>query len=98
MSTASPIHTDHQHSDGCGHVAFPHGDHTDYAHDGHVDRADAGGGWQECTTSGHSVVQGEHGHAHGEGCGHVAVPHGDHTDYLHDGGRHAGHEGHYDEH
>jgi zinc transport system permease protein len=26
------------------------------------------------------------------------VPHGDHVDYLHDGHRHAAHEGHYDEH
>jgi zinc transport system permease protein len=26
------------------------------------------------------------------------VPHDDHVDYLHDGHRHAAHEGHYDEH
>jgi hypothetical protein len=26
------------------------------------------------------------------------VQHGDHVDYLHDGHRHAEHEGHYDEH
>jgi hypothetical protein len=39
-----------------------------------------------------------HAHAHGEGCGHVAVPHGDHTDYVHDGHRHAAHEGHWDDH
>ena len=26
------------------------------------------------------------------------MPHGDHIDYLHDGHRHALHEGHYDEH
>jgi hypothetical protein len=24
-------------------------------------------------------------HEHGEGCGHEAVEHGDHIDYLHDG-------------
>jgi hypothetical protein len=34
MPTASPIHTDHQRSDGCGHAAVPHGDHMDYLHDG----------------------------------------------------------------
>jgi hypothetical protein len=28
----------------------------------------------------------------------VAVPHADHTDYLHDGHRHAGHDGHWDDH
>jgi zinc transport system permease protein len=26
------------------------------------------------------------------------VAHGDHVDYVHDGHRHAPHEGHYDEH
>ncbi|WP_298751221.1 metal ABC transporter permease [uncultured Serinicoccus sp.] len=39
-----------------------------------------------------------HLHEHGPGCGHEAVAHGDHVDYLHDGHRHAAHEGHYDEH
>ncbi len=41
---------------------------------------------------------GEHDHQHGPDCGHEAVPHGDHVDYLHDGHRHAPHGGHYDEH
>ena len=27
-------------------------------------------------------------HVHGEGCGHEAVPHDDHVDYVHDGHRH----------
>ncbi len=39
-----------------------------------------------------------HDHEHGPGCGHAAVDHGDHVDYLHDGHRHAVHQGHYDEH
>ena len=39
-----------------------------------------------------------HEHTHGPGCGHVAVPHGEHTDYVHDGHRHADHDGHWDEH
>lgn len=39
-----------------------------------------------------------HEHEHGPGCGHEAIPHGDHVDYLHDGHRHAPHGGHYDEH
>ena len=43
-------------------------------------------------------VHDEHAHAHGSGCGHVAVDHGDHTDFLHDGHRHASHDGHWDEH
>lgn len=39
-----------------------------------------------------------HDHEHGPACGHPALEHGDHVDYLHDGHRHAAHEGHYDEH
>jgi len=39
-----------------------------------------------------------HPHQHGKDCGHVAVPHGDHLDYVHDGHRHAEHGAHYDEH
>ena len=46
--------------------------------------------------AGHS--EGEHAHAHGDDCGHPAVPHGDHVDYVHDGHRHAPHGEHYDEH
>ena len=40
----------------------------------------------------------EHPHEHGENCGHLAVRHGDHVDYVHDGHRHAPHGAHYDEH
>ncbi len=46
----------------------------------------------------HTTVPEEHGHQHGEECGHPAVPHGDHVDYVHDGHRHAVHGSHYDEH
>ncbi|HET7303407.1 MAG TPA: metal ABC transporter permease [Segeticoccus sp.] len=40
----------------------------------------------------------QHDHEHGPGCGHPAVEHDDHVDYLHDGHRHAPHGAHYDEH
>lgn len=46
----------------------------------------------------HTVVPESHQHEHGEDCGHPAVPHGDHVDYVHDGHRHAPHGSHYDEH
>ncbi len=46
----------------------------------------------------HAVVDEPHRHQHGPGCGHLAVEHGDHIDYIHDGHRHAVHGGHYDEH
>ncbi|WP_442971517.1 hypothetical protein [Rhodococcus sp. HS-D2] len=39
-----------------------------------------------------------HDHTHTDGCGHIAVPHGDHVDYIHDGHRHAAHDDHYDDH
>ncbi|MFC8502716.1 metal ABC transporter permease [Pedococcus sp. NPDC057267] len=39
-----------------------------------------------------------HDHEHGPDCGHPAVAHGDHVDYLHGDHRHAAHEGHWDEH
>jgi zinc transport system permease protein len=45
----------------------------------------------------HEVID-EHPHEHGRDCGHVAVPHGDHVDYVHNGHRHAPHGEHYDEH
>ncbi len=45
----------------------------------------------------HEVTD-EHPHDHGPDCGHVAVRHGDHVDYVHDGHRHAPHGKHYDEH
>jgi zinc transport system permease protein len=50
----------------------------------------------------HEEIGERHGHVHGPGCGHLAIEHGDHVDYVHDGHRHAVHvtgEGqHYDEH
>ena len=46
----------------------------------------------------HTVVPEDHTHVHGADCGHLAVPHGDHVDYVHDGHRHAPHGSHYDEH
>ena len=39
-----------------------------------------------------------HPHQHGADCGHPAVVHGDHVDYVHHGHRHAPHDDHYDEH
>ncbi len=45
----------------------------------------------------HAVTD-EHPHDHGDDCGHPAVQHGDHVDYVHDGHRHAVHGEHYDEH
>lgn len=46
----------------------------------------------------HTPISAEHPHEHGADCGHLAVPHEDHVDYVHDGHRHAPHDEHYDEH
>ncbi|HJY45065.1 MAG TPA: metal ABC transporter permease [Propionibacteriaceae bacterium] len=45
----------------------------------------------------HTVTE-SHPHRHQPGCGHPAVQHGDHTDFIHEGHRHAAHADHYDEH
>src|SRR3954471_15783430 len=45
-----------------------------------------------------TVAPEAHTHEHGQTCGHPAVPHGDHVDYVLDGHRHAVHGSHYDEH
>ena len=39
-----------------------------------------------------------HQHEHGPNCGHPAIEHEHHVDYLHGGHRHAPHHDHYDEH
>lgn len=52
----------------------------------------------EAFEEGHTVAPEVHEHQHGADCGHPAVPHGDHVDYVHDGHRHAPHGRHYDEH
>lgn len=46
------------------------------------------------TSAKHAV----HPHHHGPKCGHVAVRHGDHIDYLQDGHLHHVHGNHVDEH
>lgn len=99
---------DHVHGAGCGHTAVRHGDHTDYLHDGHLHHAHEGHFDEHSVavdtqnpakcTPGH--VCNAHGgeHQHGPGCGHEAVPHGDHTDYLVAGHLHHPCTGHCDDH
>ncbi|AEH10693.1 hypothetical protein FsymDg_3397 [Candidatus Protofrankia datiscae] len=50
------------------------------------------------TTTSHPAHHSTSEHPHTYGCGHVAVPHHDHIDYIHDNHRHADHDGHWDEH
>lgn len=99
---------DHQHGPGCGHIALRHDGHVDYLHDGHlhsphedhydehslaVNEANPAGCTPEHSCAGHGAS-----HVHGPECGHQAVPHGDHVDYLVDGHLHHPHNGHCDHH
>jgi hypothetical protein len=107
MAHTHANHT-HQHGPGCGHTGIRHGDHVDYLHDGHLHHATAGGDVEEHavavdgTNPGgcapHTCGGHQSGHAHGPNCGHEAVPHGDHTDYLVDGHLHHPHGDHCDDH
>src|SRR5262249_40152771 len=94
------------HGPDCGHVAIRHDGHVDYLHDGHLhhpheDHVDehvievSATNPDQCTPDRRCS---EAGHRHGPGCGHEAVPHGDHVDYLVAGHLHRPHEDHCDDH
>jgi len=99
----------HQHGPGCGHPAVKHGDHVDYAHDGHLHHLCEHGEVEEHTlevsaenpidcTPDHQCASHDSAHVHGPDCGHAAIPHGDHVDYLVDGHLHYPHGNHCDNH
>jgi hypothetical protein len=99
---------DHTHGPGCGHTAVKHKGHVDYVHDGHLHHPESGkveehtlevGGTNPggCTPK-HACGAHAKDHHHGPGCGHEAVPHGDHTDYLVAGHLHHPHGDHCDDH
>jgi hypothetical protein len=104
-------HTDHdcQHGPDCAHTGVRHEGHVDYLHDGHmhhvhgdhVDEHSIGVSDQNphgCR-GGHDCDAHADGHQHGPECGHEAVPHGDHADYLVDGHlHHVCGDGHCDDH
>lgn len=102
-------HHDHQHGPDCGHKGIQHGDHVDYLHDGHLHHPTAAGVVEEhvlpvtvanpdACSGGHNCSGHDTAHVHGPNCGHAAVPHGDHVDYLVDGHLHHPHNGHCDNH
>jgi len=98
----------HQHGAGCGHTAIKHNGHVDYLHDGHLHhpgkdgveehKLEVSGTNPASCTPGHDCGKHEKGHRHGPSCGHEAVPHGDHVDYLVDGHLHHPHGDHCDDH
>ncbi len=104
----TPDQHDHEHGPGCGHTAVRHGDHVDYLYEGelHHHGGDAVEGHTvdvsdrnpAACTLGHDCDEHESGHEHGPACGHDAVPHGDHVDYLVGGHMHHPHGDHCDDH
>ena len=97
MSEQCKIHDSHphQHGPGCGHTAIQHDGHTDYLHDGHMHHLHEGHVDEHVIAidsknpEGHAPCGGhDQAHHHAAGCGHEAVPHGDHMDYLVDGHLH----------
>jgi len=110
MPVDHTVHEPHTHRHGadCGHTAVRHEGHVDYLHDGclhsehegHVDEhtiAVSGTNPAECTPE-HACGQHVAEHTHGPTCGHEAVPHGDHVDYMVAGHLHHPCTGHCDDH
>jgi hypothetical protein len=97
-----PNHT-HQHGPNCGHTAVRHEGHIDYLHDGHLhhmheDHVDEHVIAVNATNPVQCTPQTRCSHKHGPSCGHEAVPHGDHVDYLVSGRLHHPHGDHCDDH
>jgi hypothetical protein len=98
---------EHKHGDNCGHKAIRHDDHTDYLHDNHLhhmhgDHVDEhqlseSTNSTKCTPD-HKCQGHDSGHKHGSSCGHEAVPHADHVDYLVEGHLHSPCGDHCDHH
>src|SRR5260370_12631992 len=100
------VHQEHAHQHGkkCGHTALMHDGHSCFLHDGHMHfvhgdhvdehKLDVNSKNPSKCSGGHSCGGHEVRHQHGRGCGHEAVPHGDHTDYLVAGHLHHVHGGH----
>lgn len=104
----SPQTHRHTHGPNCGHLAVRHEQHVDYLHDGHLQHPHDGQVDEhviavtalnpDACTGGHQCSAHDAQHRHGSGCGHEAVPHGDHVDYLVNGHLHHPHNGHCDDH
>ena len=98
----------HKHGPNCGHAGILHDGHVDYLHDGHLHHvqgdkveehalAVSATNPAQCTPK-HSCKGHDKTHKHGPSCGHPAIPHGDHVDYLVDGHLHHPHGDHCDDH
>ncbi len=101
-------HHEHTHGPSCGHKAVTHDGHKDYLHDGHLHHPHEGhvdehtlevsSANPDACTPAHACGAHDAAHAHGPNCGHDAIPHGDHVDYVVSGHLHHPHAGHCDDH
>lgn len=100
-------HEAHPHGKACGHQALEHAGHVDYLHDGHLHHAHDGHVDEHALEVSTSNPEGEElvtrvttdDHAHGhQGEEHMAVQHGTHVDFVHDGRLHHRHGDHTDDH
>ena len=110
MMKMHTVHTQHVHTHGprCGHVAIAHEGHVDYLHDGCLHAAHDGHTDEhaiaislinpDVCTPAHACTGHDAAHVHGPSCGHAAVPHGDHLDYLVGSHLHHACDGHCDDH
>ena len=108
MPQTTENHT-HKHGDKCGHTKVRHNDHIDFLDNGHLHHQKPNGELEEHTievsatnpnecTPTHNCDGHDADHVHGPNCGHEAVPHGDHIDYLVNGHLHHPHGDHCDDH
>jgi hypothetical protein len=93
----------HMHGPNCGHTAIKHEGHVDYLHDGHLhhmheDHVDEHAIAVNAENPARCTPETRCSHQHGPNCGHEAVPHGDHVDYLVSGRLHHPHGDHCDDH
>jgi len=92
MTCTTHNNHEHKHSSTCGHKAIHHDDHIDYLHESHLHHmhgdhidehmlSESAKNQAKCTPE-HVCSSHEKEHKHGPGCGHEAVPHGGHVDFL----------------
>ncbi|MBL8822398.1 MAG: hypothetical protein JNJ77_07410 [Planctomycetia bacterium] len=104
----STVDQSHVHGTNCGHTGIMHDGHVDYLQNGQLQHTAGGQVVQhslsvsatnpaDCTPS-HQCGGHDQGHVHSASCGHPAVPHGDHVDYLVNGHLHHPHGDHCDDH
>lgn len=97
----------HTHATDCGHATLAHADHMDYLHDGHMHHAHmdhvdehviaVSAEFPAEENAAKASDHAEHMHTDAE-AQHAMIPHGDHTDFLHEGHLHHVHGDHIDEH